>query len=241
MIDLYYSHEYGLRKLGKQVANDGVDDYISIRNNTEKSLYSFSAGIRLAFMLPNNMGLKTGLNYSQINEKFEYQDPESIKTQKIEVTEYEYENGIVVDSMVTTQTIQVPGEDRIKVYNKYRSMDIPILFSYEWAGTHGFYFSGNGGVLLNFAFNQKGMIIGDDNLQPQWISSSLPERYKAFDSSLGVSLYGSMGVYYNLSKHFDLMLEPNVRINLKSMTLTDHALSQKYIVPGFITGLRVKF
>jgi hypothetical protein len=120
-------------------------------------------------------------------------------------------------------------------------MDIPILLSYEWAGNHGFYFSGNGGVLLNFAFNQKGMIIADDTLQPAYVSSSLPDRYRAFDSSLGVSLYGSLGLYYNLNKNFDLMLEPNVRVNLKSLTLDSYALSQKYIVPGFITGVRIKF
>ncbi len=240
-LDLYFSHEYAFRRLNKQSDSDAVSDYLQKRDETEKSLYSFSTGIRVSLMLPNNFGLKTGINYSQINEKFEYVDPESIKEKIIQITEYTYENGVAVDSTFKLDTIEVGGEEKLRVYNKYRTLDIPLLFSYEWAGKHGFYFSSNAGVLMNFAFNQRGRILEPTSLKPQWFSSSLPDRYDAFESSLGISLYGSLGMYYTINKYFDFMLEPNLRVNLGSMTLGSHPVSQKYIVPGLITGVRVKF
>lgn len=241
MLDLYYSSEFGLRSFGIQNGNDAVNEYMQLREKTESSLYSFSAGLRVAIMLPINAGLKTGFNYSQINEKFTYEDPNSRQVKYIKVIKYIYENGMVVDQVEQYDTIEVAGQANIKVYNKYRSLDIPLLLSYEWAGKHGFYFSGNGGILMNFGFNQKGTILSDSTHDPINISSSNPNREEIFETSLGVSLYASLGMYFNLNEHFDLMVEPNIRYNMNSFTKSSYPLSQKYVVPGFLTGLRIKF
>jgi hypothetical protein len=237
--DLYYSHDYGFRSL--EAKSQEFNLYATERDNSESSLYSFSAGVRISYISSSGLGLKTGFNYSQINEKFEYLDPDASLIRTI-ITIDTLLVGGVPTVVRDTSTIRIPGSLDITAYNKYRFFDIPILATYESYLTDRLYYTVNGGVLINLSFAQKGRFL-DPGGQPAWFSSSLPsnERFDAYKSSAGLSIYGSLGLHYVLNAHIDLILEPNFRLYAGSITREDYPLKQKWITGGIITGIRYKF
>ncbi len=237
-VDIYVSHDFN-----KQVLNGqgiGAEDYISLRKSTESSHYSFSAGVRLGYNISYRWNLHTGFNYSQIGEKFQYVDPESNQTRIIIIKDYIYENGKIVDSIVTEEKVLVPGTTKINVYNKYKMFDIPILARYTLLANKYFSLSGIAGVYINVALKQKGMILNHDN-SPIDLRAVDDEGHSNFKTQLGVSAYGSISMAYHLTNRVDFLLEPNMKFMTSAMTTNYYPLSQKYNTFGVTTGLRYRF
>ncbi len=238
-VDVYVSHDYSPKQLS---ANDSeLNTHIDMRNQTEKALYSFSAGFRFGYNLSYKWNLHTGFNYSQTNEKFEYIDPESNQTRIIIIKDYVYQNGKIIDSIITQETVTVPGTTKLKVFNKYRSYDIPVLARYTLFANHHLSLSAMAGVYLNVATRQKGMILDLDNKTPVEIYVKEKQDNNLFKTQLGVSGYASFSMAYHLTSNVDFLLEPNVRFQPESLSSNHYAVSQKMNTFGVSTGLRYKF
>jgi len=235
--DLLYSHDMPSRTL--EMKSQELSDYINSRNNTESTLYSFSASLRIAYISRSGLGVKTGFNYSQINEKFEYLDPDASLIRTIITIDTLIVGG--VPTVVTdTSTIRIPGSLDITSYNRYRFFDIPILATYEAPLNDKFYYSFNGGVLINVAFSQKGRFL-DPAGMPVWFTGSDPDGYDAFKNSAGLSFFGSLGLHYKLNDHLDIILEPNFRFYAGSLTSEPYPLEQRWLTLGLSHGIRYKF
>ncbi len=235
--DFYFSHEYGFRDLNPK--NPALQGYASQRDSTESGLYSFSTGTRISFILPSGWGVKSGINYSQINEKFSFKDPDDFMTETVIVIDTVLVNGIPT-AVSDTTTTTIPGTTEITTYNKYRFIDIPLLVTYEAPISDRWYFNVNGGVLLNLAFSQKGRFL-DEAGNPVWFTSSRADRVDAYKMSVGMSFYGSLALHYVWNDHFDLFVEPNFRYYTGSLTTEEYGLNQKYLTTGLMTGVRYKF
>jgi hypothetical protein len=235
--DLLYSHDVPNRTL--TLKSQELSDYIDNRNNTESTLYSFSASFRISYISRSGFGLKTGFNYSQINEKFEYLDPDASLIRTIITIDTLLVGG--VSTVVTdTSTIRIPGSLDITSYNRYRFFDIPVLATYEAPLNDKFYYSVNGGVLINMAFSQKGRFL-DPAGMPVWFTSSEPDNYDAFNNAAGLSFFGSIGLHYSLNDHLDIILEPNFRLYAGSLTSEPYPLEQRWLTLGLSHGIRYKF
>jgi hypothetical protein len=105
--DMYFSNDYGFRNLSPRA--DNLDSYLSMREETEIPGHSFSVGFRANMYLSSNFGVSSGLNYTQINETFKYVDPESSQIRTITTIDYIFQHGIIVDSIVNTEQIVIPG------------------------------------------------------------------------------------------------------------------------------------
>lgn len=232
-LDFYLSHELPFSSLNAK--DETLNSYRVLRAETEGPSYSFSAGARLTLMLPNGLGLKTGFNYSQVNEKFSYIDPESImRKQVITIT--------TVDGMEVRDTnfIEIPGTREIVSTNKYRSFDIPLLLSYEWDVRERTYMTVNGGIYLNLLFKESGKIL-DSSGEVIDIAGNGGDQLAIFKNNIGLSLFGSVGLHYRWNSSIDFILEPNARLLVKSATVDGYPLEHKWITAGLITGLRYNF
>ncbi|MBK9733907.1 MAG: outer membrane beta-barrel protein [Saprospiraceae bacterium] len=238
-VDVYYSNDYASRSLG--LNDDKGQSYLNLRNNTEHAMYSFSAGVRFGYNIGYRWNLHTGINYSQINEKFKYIDPESNQTRLITIKDYIYQNGKIVDSIITEELVLVPGTSILKVYNKYKAFDIPVLARFTILANNKFSLSAIGGVYLNVGFSQKGMILGTDGITPADITSNELKESTVFKTQLGISLYSGVSLAYHLTPEVDFLLEPNARIQTESMTLGTYPIKQRYNTFGLSTGIRYKF
>ena len=232
-LDFYVSHELPISSLSAK--SQDLDPYQALRSGTEDPAYSFSAGARLTLMLPNGLGLKTGINYSQVQEKFNYIDPESTEVKEvITIT--------TVDGVEDrdTSTILVPGTRNVVSTNKYRSLDIPLLLSYEWDVRKRTYMTVNGGIFLNLLFKETGKIL-DPAGEIINLTDNSGDNLGVFKNNLGLSLFGSVGLHYRWSGNLDLILEPNMRLLVKSATLDSYPLDHKWFTAGLITGVRYNF
>ena len=83
----------------------------------------------------NGIAMKTGVNYSSINEKFTYTDPNSVQIKTITIIKYIYDDQFnVIDSIKTTENVSIPGTNTVTQYNKISLVDIPVLMQYTIPG-----------------------------------------------------------------------------------------------------------
>jgi hypothetical protein len=237
-VDVYFSNDFVSKSL---TGSQDVSAYKDMRLATEEPLYSFSVGARFGYNISYRWNLHTGFNYSQINEKFEYVDPESNQTRIITIKDYVYDNGKIVDSIVTEQTVLVPGTTKHTVYNKYRTFDIPVLGRYTIFANKHLSLSGVAGVFINLSTQEKGMILAANNNKPISLSSLDDEGNTMFKTQLGLTGYGSLSLAYHITPNIDFLLEPNVRLQTESMTNDNYPLRQRFNTYGLSTGLRYKF
>lgn len=238
-VDVYFSHDIPVKILASD--SPQFDSYMGMRKQTEKSIYSFSAGARFGFNVGYRWNLHTGINYSQINEKFEYIDPESNQTRIITIKDYVYSNGKIVDSIITEEQVIIPGTTKLKVFNKFKSFDIPVISRFTVFANRNLSLSAMAGVYLNISVNEKGMILGADNITPIDISSPPDSESEIFKSEWGISGFGAISMAYHLTSNLDFLLEPNARFQTESMTTETYPLQQRYNTFGLSTGLRFKF
>lgn len=237
-VDLYFSHDFVTKSLSGSAE---LADYKNMRLATEQPMYSYSAGARFGYNLSYRWNIHTGFNYSQINEKFEYVDPESKQTVITKKINYVYDNGRIIDSVVTEETVILPGTTKLSVYNKYRTFDIPLLGRYTIFANKYLSLSGVAGIFFNISMHEKGMILDANNNKPISFYSKDDEGLTMFKTQLGLSGYGSLSLAYHISDRLDFLLEPNIRLHTEPMTNEQYPLAQKFSTFGISTGLRYKF
>jgi len=225
-LDAFLSPEYVLRTL--EAKDEEHESYRKSREDSERTLYGVSTGVRLSVVTRRGLALRTGMVYNQTVERMEIDIDNSVR----EV--------IVVDNDFRDTSRTVQTGRRIKTtYNRYRALDIPLLLGYE-VDARNFVFNLNAGVYFNILAKQKGEILSESDI-PMFINSNNPQRIQAFSKDLGISVYGSFGFNYQMKNGLQLLIEPNLRYQLKPITLDDYPLDQQYIHMGLLVGLRKQF
>ena len=228
-LDWYVSPDYAFRNLEATDA-EYLDD-AKQRDKTESFLYAYSTGIRLSAVADNGLAFRTGIAYSQINEKFDYVNGNE--------TNISIKNVLDPDgNIISSDTIIQIGTRVKNIYNRYRMIDIPLILGYEVESKH-FIYSLNAGVYLNLLFTQKGDFL-QGNRAVNFTSNRI-DSYKAFKDKLGLSLYGSFGFNYKLSNRMQILIEPHIRYHLNPINNKDYKINQRYITTGLITGIRFRF
>jgi hypothetical protein len=200
--------------------------YMRERKATVSPGFSYSAGVRYTKVFKNGVSVRTGVNYSQANERFKYV--------KGNVTHNIYITNPAGD---TTGTYVERGTQYQQSTNKYRSVDIPLVAGYE-LGNGKIHANVNAGVMINILSRQKGYVL-DQSGTPVEISSGKTNSVYGYKTNAGVSFLGAVSVYYKLNDRFHLLAEPYLRYGLSSVTKTDISLRQKNHTAGLRAGLRM--
>lgn len=233
-LDLYVSPEIAFRTLNTVGSSD--NSYLVQRERSEIPALSFSAGFRLSYQTSGGLDFRTGLNYTQINENFEFIEEISTSTTIITETPNPETGEIIRDTTMETSLTELDQGTR----NSFKSVDIPLLVGMTLAMNQRLNININTGVYLNASFSTRGKILAPETLRPVWVSSNSGDL-EVFKSSLGISYYGSIGLLYELSPGLELLVEPNLRYYSQSFTLGDFPLTQDYLKVGVLTGLRYQF
>ena len=142
-IEIYGGPDYAIRSFD-DTANSA---YMQKRKESTRFASAFSAGIRYTRVFNNAISFRTGVNFSQVNEKFTFVQGNII--QVVYVTDV---NGDTTGSYATTAT-------RYKsTFNKYRTIDIPLMIGYEM-GNGRFHTNLSAGVIVNIYSWQKGDVL----------------------------------------------------------------------------------
>lgn len=222
--EIYGGPDYAFRS----ITDTGNSDYMKKRKESSRFSSAFSAGLRYTRVFSNGMSFRTGINYSQINEKFKFSQGNII--QIVYITD---NNGDTTGSYTTTGT-------RYKTtHNKFRTIDIPILVGYE-LGNGRLHANFNAGVVVNLYSWQKGDVL-DTAYQPVNITTGKTASPYQFKTNAGIGFMGSVSVYYKITNRLHLLAEPYYRYNFSPASKSDLTLKQKYNTLGIRLGLRLDF
>ena len=228
-IEVFASPDYALKTVQSL-----DDEFVRRKDSAERFRSAFTAGFRLSKIIRDGLVLKTGLQYSQINERFDYRSESERRTVTV-ITVRTIVRGAGDTIRVTdTSTIQQLGYRVKTTYNRYRSLDIPLLASFEW-GNANLQTSFTTGVIINLHSWQQG-----DVLDTSYTPISMGKNNEVFRSNIGIGLYASFSLLKPVGNRTTLFAEPYLRYNISSMTNSNRPFNQRFHAAGINLGLRYK-
>ena len=220
-IEIYGGPDIAFRSL----SDTGNSTYLQKRKESTKFSSAYSAGIRYTRVFSNGMSIRTGVNYSQINEKFTY-----VQGNLVQVTYIIDANGDTTGSYITTGT-------RYKTtHNKFRTIDVPLLIGYE-LGNGKFHANINAGVIINAYSWQKGEVL-DASLKPVSITTGKANSPYQYKTNIGLGFMTGISAYYKLNEKIHILAEPYFRYSLSPMSKENLTFKQKYNTAGLRLGIR---
>ena len=237
-IETHYNPLLALSLLSS-ISSEIGNDYLNLRRNTESALYSWSAGFNIGWVSNFNFGLKGGLNFEQINERFSYQDPDAIRNQTIIVidTVFNTDGTFIINS--DTSTIQVSGVEMLQIHNYHRNIEIPLNLLYQIdMGDMAMEISG--GPVINLKYSNRGKIVDPAN-NDQWFTNGENGAYQVFKDRLSVSFNLSVSALYNMNENVQLYVRPNFKFHPDTWSRNTSPFNQKYANIGLAAGVRYYF
>ncbi len=204
--------------------------YANGRADTETAAFSYNTELRLSIVSPNGFAFRTGLNYTQLNDQFDYYNPNETK---MTITNYYGPNG----EIISQDTIIEIGTREKTTRNRFRMIDVPLIMGYELKYDK-VTFAFNAGMYLNLSYTQKGDFLSPSDQEPVSFSSDAIDAYPAYKSQIGLGWYGSIGMYYQMNARTHVYLEPSLRMYTQSSTIEEYPLKQNYALGSLNIGLR---
>jgi hypothetical protein len=234
-VEVYAGPDLGLSSFGSFQNDSSSNRYLQRRKETLRFSSAFSAGLRYTKVFKNGLSIRSGVNYSQINEKFRFVNERDIRYILV-ITPREVNVGgstvTVFDTLRYTQT-----GTRVKTtYNRYRQIDIPLQLGYEF-GNGRLHTNISAGAIVNLYSWQRGDML-DSALQPVSITTGKGSSAYGFKTNMGVGFLGSVSVYYKMTPRLHVLAEPYFRYNLQPMTRDNQSVTQKYSTLGLRLGVR---
>lgn len=209
-------------------------ELLNLREKTERVLESYQVGLGFTLGHRTGFGLSSGLNYTQINERFEY------KTTVLAVDTINDVKYLVVN--LNNDTIPIYGDVPLttkttfykKYYNKLRMVDIPILAGYD-IKLRNTAIGLQAGVFVNIRLETAGQIL-----------KSATETIELQDASfikknIGLSYYFGASAGYMFNDNIEAYIAPFVRHFPKSIATGSYELQQRYNLFGINMGARYRF
>lgn len=215
-------------------ANYGGADYLTRKDSSQQLRTSFSAGVRLSKGLTENLFLKAGVEYTQINEHFNYRQ-ENERKQITVITEHTINRPQGDTILRDTSTYEQIGYLQKRVHNRYKSIDVPVLLSYEWGGDQ-WRLAATAGVIVNLQSWYTGEML-DTSFQAVSVKNSNNEVYKR---NIGLGLYAGFSFIKPVSERMDLFASPYFRYNLSNMTRPGQSFNQRLHTAGLSLGIRYR-
>jgi opacity protein-like surface antigen len=217
-------------------ANYGGADYLARKDSSQRMRTSFTAGVRISKALTENLLIKTGFQYSQANEVFDYRsENERKQITVITIRKIPQSPGDTIFIRDTTSYEQI-GYLQKKTYNKYKSIDIPVIFSYEW-GNDQWRLAANVGAIVNIHSWYNGEMLDTSYRAVSVKNSTNGDVYK---SNIGLGLYAGFSIIKPVTEKMDLFAEPYFRYNLGDMTNKGQPFNQRLHTAGLSLGIRYR-
>jgi hypothetical protein len=209
-------------------------ELLTLRNKTERELEAVQAGLWFTVRHKIGLGLTSGMNFTQINERFNY---------NASVTTVDTVYGIK-HYVITINNDTVPFYDDIPLerttklrkvyYNKYRMIDIPVLVGYRHTGRN-FSVGAQAGIFVNMYLSTRGRYLKSESEVIDISNSGI------FRNTVGMSFYFGASAGYYLNRNLEVTVSPFMQMYAKSFTASSYGISQDYKLYGLNAGLVYHF
>lgn len=227
-LDVLASPDWSFRTLTPRKSD--YADHVESRLATESPDFNYSAGVRVSYVHPSGFLGRIGLNYSQINEKFES------RTESEEIITIRNILGPQGD-VIGTDTLIETSIHRSFTNNRFESIDIPVIFGYEKT-FRKLSVSATAGLLFNVSFQSKGDFLSPMDGEPVSFDDSTPGSFPAFRKNLGIGLYAGASLAYPINANLQFIVEPHLKTYPKTITRDQYQVNQKYLLTGLSVGVR---
>jgi hypothetical protein len=233
-LEAYGSADYTM----KNVFAYGVsNNYLQRIDSTTKMSGGFTFGLRVSKTISDNFLLKSGLQYTQRNEQFTSKSDSIITTTSVVTVRTIVRGGGLSDTTVRdTATVQQIGYRKRVTNNQYKSLEIPLLLSYE-NGNDKWHYAINGGVIANLTSWYQGETL-DTSFQLVPLSAKNTNGF--YKSNLNLSLYAGLSIIRNISERLDIFAEPYFRYGISNTNTSTAGYSQRFNAAGLTLGVRYK-
>lgn len=229
-LEVYISPDMAFKTISN---NTATAQFLSRKDSSESMRPGFSAGFRIVKPLNDYLSLKTGLQYSQINERFTYKTENETRTTTVvtvrSIVRAPGDTLIVRDTSSLTQV----GFKTNTVKNRFRSLDIPVLASVQF-GNDNLKWGITAGAIVNISSWYEGVLL-DSSLAAVGIGKDNGMMYK---KNIGLGLYAGFNVTKRINYNTQIFFEPYLRYNLSNMTSPGTPFNQKFSIGGLAMGLR---
>ncbi|MEO0728091.1 MAG: hypothetical protein AAFZ63_26325 [Bacteroidota bacterium] len=219
-----YAHQTLKAKTSESLA------HLRQRQDSESAGVSYTGGFRLAASSNVGLGLRTGLMYTQINDRFTFN-----VGSRMDVSVIFGPNGQVI----RTDTVYTEGYEDTR-RNKLQFVEIPLLLGYErqWGKLR---VGVNAGAVLNLYFGAKGAIYSPATAEAidfgqQGDRDVLP----IFERQATAAWYAGLSLAYNLHSRYSVIAEPYFKTYPQALSSDAYDLQQNYWLTGMQLGMRMR-
>ncbi len=229
-LELSASPDMAFRELEPRVNSAESAAYSNLRDQSEHAQLNYSFAARIAASTRFGLTLRSGVQYSQINEQLRF------------VTETEQRFTIINiigpgGGIVGVDTVYETIYREKALRNRYRTIDIPILAGYELPVNRWLFYA-HGGALINLVFSQRGSMFLPQGEMPVDFGTLEQEGTPAFRNRLGIGWYAGAGIAYKIRHNLQITAEPHLRAFPRSITADAYPLKQQYLQGGLALGMR---
>lgn len=234
-LEAYASPDYTFKKV-ISTAN-GLDQYLTKKDSVEVLRGGFTIGARISKSITENLLLKAGIQYSQINEEFRLKT-ENERRQTIVINTHTITRPGNSDTTISDTSYYVQVGYRLQTnMNYYKNVEIPILLSYEFGESNSKWkYAINTGAIVNITSWYEGRTL-DTNYKMVSISNKSANSF--YKQNIGLSLYGGFSILRKVSDNVDVFAEPYFRLSLNKIE-SSSGFNQKFNAVGLQVGARIK-
>jgi hypothetical protein len=231
-LEAYLSPDFAFTKTS---SNGASQQYMDRKDSSESMNPGFSAGIRVVKPLSENVLVKAGVQYTQMNQKYVYRTENEIKT--ITVVSLRTIIRGPGDTVLVRDTsiLQQAGYKNNTVINRFRSLDVPLTVGYQF-GNDDLKIGINAGVVVNVSSWYEGVMLDTALATVPIVKGSNNSIYK---NRIGLGLVGGISIMKKLSDDLQVFAEPYFRYNLSNTTTPNAPFNQKFSVGGISLGVRL--
>ncbi len=233
-LEAYGSADYTM----KNIFTYGVSDsYLQRIDSATKMNGGFTFGLRISKTISDNLLIKSGLQYTQRNEQFSSKSDSIITTTSVVTVRTIVRGSGLSDTTVRdTATVQQIGYRKRVTNNHYKSLEIPLLLSYE-NGNDKWHYAINGGIIANLTSWYQGETL-DTSFQLVPLGAKNTNGF--YKSNLNLSLYAGVSIIRNITERLDIFAEPYFRYGISNTNTSTAGYSQRFNATGLTLGIRYK-
>ena len=232
-LQVYASPDY----TRKSLSGNGLSNvYLQKKDSAEKMSGGFTIGAKISKNVGDHVMLNAGIQYSQLNEKFNLSTVNETRTTIVIVSRTVVRSQGDTTFNDTTTVTQIGYAVR-KNLNSYKNIEIPIGIGYEFGEAKDKWkLAVNGGIIINVTSWYNG-----ETLDTSYKVVSVDSKGNGgfYKRSTGLSAYGSISLIRNINDKLDVFAEPYFRVGLSPISSTI-GYSQKFNAAGLIIGVRMK-
>ena len=222
--------------LGKQVLAKRLDDaqgHLQDRRSTETARPGFGGGFRFSVVSPQGVALRTGLQYTELRNRFEFALPGESTT--IITERYDPDGNVIgIDTTFSTDKIMYATTNRLQM------VELPLLAGYEFQWKQ-FRVALTAGAHVNLWFDARGQLLSPTSgTATDFGQVGDSDVFPIYTRQAGVGLYAGAALLYHLGGRYSLLCEPFLKSYPRSLTRNEYVLRENYWMGGLQIGLRAR-